>query len=173
MKYRLKIAEEIIDVEVALSEGERSARFSIGEKEYHVRYQDICLNNLHLIVNGKSTAAFVAPGDRGKHIFVNGRSFLVQDVDLLTAHRARRHSLEETPHEVTPPMPAIVVRIMVEEGDVVKRGQGLVVVTAMKMETTLVAPSNGRVAKINTSIGEKVAPGDILVEIEEEVLKDD
>jgi biotin carboxyl carrier protein len=51
----------------------------------------------------------------------------------------------------------------------VKRGQGLVVVSAMKMQTTLRAPSNGRVKKINTSIDAKVAPGDILVEIEEEV----
>ena len=65
-------------------------------------------------------------------------------------------------------MPSVVVRIMVEEGDLVKKGQGLIVVTAMKMETTLVAPSDGRVIKINTSIDAKVAPGDILVEVEEE-----
>ena len=65
-------------------------------------------------------------------------------------------------------MPAVVVRILVAEGDMVKKGQGLIVVTAMKMETTLAAPSEGKVIKINTSIDSKVAPGDILVEIEEE-----
>jgi len=76
--------------------------------------------------------------------------------------------MDETPGEVTPPMPAVVVRILIHEGDRVKRGQGLIVVTAMKMETTLVAPSDGRVKKINTSEGAKVVPGEILVEIEEE-----
>jgi biotin carboxyl carrier protein len=41
----------------------------------------------------------------------------------------------------------------------------------MKMETTLTAPYDGKVKKINASINQKVAPGDVLVEIEEEVLK--
>jgi biotin carboxyl carrier protein len=43
-----------------------------------------------------------------------------------------------------------------------------VVVTAMKMETTLAAPKDGLVKRINTSVQSKVMPGDILVEIEEE-----
>lgn len=173
MKYRLKIGEEIIDVQVANSGGEPSARFTIRDKEYDVHYQAISLNDMHLVVNGKKAQAFVAPADLGKHIFVNGRSFLVQDADRFTARRPRKGSPEETPGEVTPPMPSIVVRIMVEEGDPVKRGQGLIVVTAMKMETTLAAPSDGKVTRINTSIGAKVAPGDILVEIEEGEFEND
>jgi biotin carboxyl carrier protein len=173
MKYRLKIAQETTEVEVSPSPGEQSATFTIGDREYQVLYQVLSSNDLRLMVNGKATAAFVAPADQGTHIFVNGRIFFVQDADQLTVRRARRGGPEETPGEVTPPMPAIVVRIMVEEGDIVKRGQGLVVVTAMKMETTLVAPSDGKVTSIHTSIGAKVAPGDILVEIEEEVPKND
>jgi biotin carboxyl carrier protein len=173
MKYRLKIAEEIIDVQVANSGGEPSARFTIRDKEYDVHYQAISLNDMHLVVNGKKAQAFVAPADLGKHIFLNGRSFLVQDADRFTARRPRKGGPEETPGEVTPPMPSIVVRIMVEEGDPVKRGQGLIVVTAMKMETTLAAHSDGKVTKINTSIGAKVAPGDILVEIEEGEFEND
>ena len=66
-------------------------------------------------------------------------------------------------------MPSVVVRILVEEGEQVKRGQGLVVVSAMKMETILRAPSDGIVRKINTVLDQKVSPGDILVEIQEEV----
>lgn len=173
MKYRLKIAEDTIDVQVAHSEGDPSARFTIKDKEYNVRYQAISPSDVHLIVDGKTTRAFVARADMGKHIFVNGRCFLVQDADRFTLRRPRKGKPEETPGEVTPPMPAIVVRIMVAEGDTVKRGQGLIVVTAMKMETTLVAPADGKIAKINTSIGAKVAPGDILVEIEEKELENE
>jgi biotin carboxyl carrier protein len=169
MKYRLKIAEQITDLDATHSASEKSARFDIGGEEYEVNYQSISGNHLRLFVNGKPIDVFVAQGDEWKHIFLKGRSFLVQDADRLTSRRARRGGSEETPRDVTPPMPAIVVRIMVEEGDLVKRGQGVVVVTAMKMETTLVSPFNGRVIKINTSVGAKVAPGDILVEIEEEV----
>ena len=169
MKYRLKIVEEITDLDFSHSESDTSARIIIGGKEYEVHYQTISDNHLRLIVNEKTTDIFLAKGDHGKHIFLNGRSFLVQDEDQLILRRIRRGGPEEAPSEVTPPMPAIVVRIMVEEGNLVKRGQGLVVVTAMKMETTLVSPFNGKVTKINTCVGAKVAPGDILVEIEEEV----
>jgi biotin carboxyl carrier protein len=169
MRYRLKIAEETADVDVSInSDSEQNAQFTIRGKEYDVRYQAISDNYFHLVMNGKAAEVFVARGEQGKHIFFNGRTFLVQDADQLPIRRARRRGLEETPGEVTPPMPSVVLRIMVEKGEHVKRGQGLIVVSAMKMETILRAPSDGTVKKINTSIDAKVAPGDILVEIEEE-----
>jgi biotin carboxyl carrier protein len=68
--------------------------------------------------------------------------------------------------EVTPPTPAAVVRVLVEEGQKVVKGQGLVVVSAMKMEITLSAPYSGIVRAVNTNVGDQVKPGDILVEIE-------
>jgi acetyl/propionyl-CoA carboxylase alpha subunit len=167
MKYCLKIAEETFDVYVSHSDSEPNLRFTIGGKEFNVRYQSISDNYFHLIMNGKATKVFVARGEQGKHIFVNGRTFLVQDANQLHTRRARRRGLDETMGEVTPPMPSVVVRILVVEGQYVKRGQGLIVVSAMKMQTTLRAPSEGIVKKINTSIDAKVAPGDILVEIGE------
>ena len=167
-KFRLKILEQTVDVDVSNSGIEQNAEFTIGEKAYDVRFRAIPGKCVHLIVNGKSTEAFVAKSGQGKHVFVNGRSFLVQDADKLPLSRKTRSGLEQTPGDITPPMPAVVVRILVAEGDVVKKGQGLIVVSAMKMETTLVAPSDGKVIKINTSVDAKVAPGDVLVEIQEE-----
>jgi 3-methylcrotonyl-CoA carboxylase alpha subunit len=106
-------------------------------------------------------------------VFLAGCSYLVQDADRLAMQAPRPGGHDETPKDVTPPMPSVVVRILVSEGAPVKKGQGLVVVTAMKMETTLAAPYDGNVKKITASINQKVAPGDVLVEIEEEVLKND
>jgi len=57
---------------------------------------------------------------------------------------------------------------MVSEGDDVEKGQGVVVVSAMKMETTLQAPFKGKVVQINVAEGDKVMPGQILVDIERE-----
>ena len=62
-------------------------------------------------------------------------------------------------------MPAIVISILIQVGDKVKKGQGIIIVSAMKMETTLFAPFNGTVSKINTSVGNKVMPNDILIDI--------
>ena len=173
MKYSLKILEEMVDVDVSHSDSKHTVQAIIEGKEYHVHYQSVADRCFHLVMNGKSTEVFVAKREQGKHIFVNGRTFFVQDADQLLARRARRRGPEETPGEVTPPMPSVVLRIMVKEGEHVKRGQGLIVVSAMKMQTTLVAPSDGTVKRIHTSIDAKVAPGDILVEIEEEVAKNE
>lgn len=71
------------------------------------------------------------------------------------------------PPEVRPPMPAVVVKVLVAVGDAVARGQPLVVVSAMKMETTLVAPKDGTVSEIKAKEGDKVNPSDVLVHIEE------
>jgi 3-methylcrotonyl-CoA carboxylase alpha subunit len=168
MKYRLKIAEVVTNVNVLKAEGDGSLHLTIDNKEYDVPFQAVGETRYHLAVNGKTVEVFVARGEDGKHVFIKGKTFFVQDADQLPLRRARLGEPEETPGEVTPPMPAVVVRVMVKEGDHVTRGQPLMVVTAMKMETTLVAPRDGTVKRINTSINAKVTPGDVLVEIQEE-----
>lgn len=168
MKYRLKVYEEIPDIEVLKSENPSLLRFVAAGKEQEVSFKVLGANHYLLMVGGKRAEAFVVPDDQGKHVVIRGRSFFVQDADKMPQRRAGAAATQDFPGDVTPPMPAVVVRILVKEGDRVKKGQGLVVVTAMKMETTLAAPRDGRVKGINTSVQDRVAPGDILVEIEEE-----
>jgi len=55
--------------------------------------------------------------------------------------------------------------VMAEVGQQVAKDDGLVVVSAMKMEFTLTAPYAGEVTAVNTKVGDKANPGDILVEI--------
>jgi biotin carboxyl carrier protein len=56
--------------------------------------------------------------------------------------------------------------VLVAVGDEVRRGQELVVVSAMKMESRLTAPRAGKVKAIRAAVGASVRPGDELVEIE-------
>ena len=65
------------------------------------------------------------------------------------------------------PMPGAVSRVMVAAGDLVALGQPLVAVEAMKMEHLIRAPRAGRVKWIGARVGEMVAPGTALVEMEE------
>jgi 3-methylcrotonyl-CoA carboxylase alpha subunit len=69
--------------------------------------------------------------------------------------------------EVTSPIPAVVVKVLVEEGQQVERGQALLVVTAMKLETTLNAPRAGKVTALAKRPGDRVSPGEILLIIAE------
>ena len=65
-------------------------------------------------------------------------------------------------------MPSTVVAVLVVEGDKVAPGDRVVVVSAMKMETTLTAPYGGTVTAVHVVVGDKVMPGKILVEIEKD-----
>lgn len=64
------------------------------------------------------------------------------------------------------PMPGNIWKILVAEGDVVKAGQTILILEAMKMENELVSPKDGKVLKIMTSEGTSVNTGDKLVIIE-------
>ena len=66
---------------------------------------------------------------------------------------------------VRSPMPGRIVRVLVAPGDEVEAGQPLVVVEAMKMETTLAAEIDGTVKAVNANAGDTVDAGAVLVEI--------
>jgi len=70
------------------------------------------------------------------------------------------------PKPVVAPMPGLVMRIEVAEGDVVKEGDGVVIVEAMKMENELTAEGAGRAVRIAVSEGDAVEKGQVLVEFE-------
>jgi len=79
--------------------------------------------------------------------------------------RGRGVTDRDLPPEITPPMPAVVIEVLVEVGQRVAKGDPAVVVSAMKMESTLLAPIDGTVAEVNASQGDKVSPGDVLVRV--------
>lgn len=66
---------------------------------------------------------------------------------------------------VTAPMPGKVIAVLVAEGQAVEAGQPLVLLEAMKMETTLAAEIAGRVRAIGATPGQLVEAGQMLVEI--------
>lgn len=64
---------------------------------------------------------------------------------------------------VAAPMPGTILKISVKNGDIIKKGQVLLILEAMKMENEIVAPADGKVVSINVEIGASVSVGDILV----------
>lgn len=67
---------------------------------------------------------------------------------------------------VTTNMPGNVVEVLVAEGDTVKAGQAVLVSEAMKMESEIHAAINGTVKAVHVTKGDRVNPGEILIEIE-------
>jgi len=166
MNYTVRIAGKDIPIQADLSEAGTCAAVIDG-REVKAGYCIVSENRILIEIDGRTVSAFLAEGQDGLLVNVGGITYPVQDADVLAKAGPRRRG-KELPQEVTPPMPSVVVRIMVSEGDRVEKGQAVAVVSAMKMETTLQAPCTGTVTRVNTAEGEKVMPGQILMDIERE-----
>ncbi|MBI2997486.1 MAG: biotin/lipoyl-binding protein, partial [Deltaproteobacteria bacterium] len=68
--------------------------------------------------------------------------------------------------EISVPMPGKVIAVLVSEGDRAEKGQGLVIVEAMKMENEVRSPIAGEVREIRVKAGDAVEAGAILAVVE-------
>jgi biotin carboxyl carrier protein len=95
--------------------------------------------------------------------FIDGEVFRVdvEDADRVTT---RRGPGDEA---LSAPMPATVIKLLVEPGATVAQGDTLLLLEAMKMELPIRAPRAGRVTAFHCKAGELVQPGVPLVSLEE------
>jgi propionyl-CoA carboxylase alpha chain len=129
------------------------------------------------------------PGDTLAHMTLNGAP-LVLKVDKVThGFRLRTRGADLRVHVRSPrqaelarlmpeklppdtskmllcPMPGLIVKVNVAEGEEVQEGQALCTVEAMKMENILRAEKKGVVAKINAGPGDSLAVDDVIMEFE-------
>lgn len=118
----------------------------------------------------------VRVGETSWEIHHLGRTFRVEAVDERSWRMRRARSDGTSPaaglKPLRAPMPGLVLRVDVEEGQEVAEGQGLLIVEAMKMENELRARAAGRVRGVHVAAGESVGRGDILIEFEQDVGQD-
>jgi len=121
----------------------------------------------HLILDGRSVALAAQPLEPGRWAFLaDGESVEVEVVDERTRHIRSLVGGGKGPvagGTVKAPMPGLVVRVLVEPGQTVAAGAGLVVLEAMKMENELKAPGAGVVATVAAQPGQAVEKGQVLV----------
>ncbi len=163
MKYSVTIDGKAFDVEIQGDEirinGRRTEATLIGIPATPLR---------QLVLGGRSRTFALAR---------DGEHWLVEWSGVRVAARVldeRRRRLEEITGTgsraserkvVTAPMPGLVLRLEVEEGQHVEAGTGLLVLEAMKMENEITAPGAGTVRRIEVEPGQPVEKGATLVEI--------
>ena len=105
---------------------------------------------------------YVAGSVADRWIFWNGQVFR-GDFRAGEAQRAGSHKV--WPTSVTAPMPARVSRILAQPGSVVKKGDALVVLEAMKMELPVRAPADAVVTAVHCREGELVQADAVLIDL--------
>jgi len=105
-----------------------------------------------------------------RHLFfeVNGWPASVRIADNALAHDKVLHERADlgNPKHVAAPMPGLIVSVAVEAGQSVQRGDPLLTMEAMKMETAVAAEREGTVKRIVAEPGAQVEAKDLLIEFE-------
>jgi len=139
-------------------------RASIGDRAFTVQLVHQRGGELIFTVDGRRYTAYIAE-DRGRrHVSIAGEGLELKRPDPRRARRKRHHGEDS----LAASMPGQVSQVLVAEGDVVERGQTLLILEAMKMAIKIGAPHAGRVTRVRVKPGQVVERGQGLIEMREE-----
>lgn len=102
-------------------------------------------------------------------IRINGAFYevvLKSDVELLIDELGLLANVASVSNELVAPMPGLIVDILVKAGSKIRKGDGLLVLEAMKMENSLAASRDGIVKSVLVNISDAVDKGTVLIEFE-------
>ncbi len=168
MKLQAEIGSDKYEVDIQ-RDGRRVVA-NIDGREYELDVSEPEPNVYLLKHEGKIFEAFVSPTktDPGEiDVSVRNEQF---EIKLFDPKRLRGAGSDtaaaEGIAEIRSAMPGKIVRILAEAGEDVEKGQGIIVVEAMKMQNELKSPKTGVVKEIRVGVDSTVSSGDILVTIE-------
>ena len=166
MKLRAEIGGEEKLLELDRSGDDVRAR--IDGREYDLKVSEPEPGLFVLRDGARRSVAFVSrSADGSSLVTVDGRTLDVRLTDpkrLRGATSGQEHG--DGLAEIKTAMPGKVVRILVTVGDAVAKGDGVIVVEAMKMQNEMRSPKDGTVRTIRPAEGDTVNAGDVLVVIE-------
>ena len=122
-----------------------SATLAFGGHDHRCVLQEVGAGEYRLAVDGKTHRVWVAVHRGFAYVHAFGRAWELEVIDPVA--RAQ-HAAGGREAVATAPMPGTVVKLMVAEGDRVHKGQPLVVIESMKMQTEIVARRDGTVERV-------------------------
>ena len=122
-----------------------------------------------LIVKLTAVGELDADGRREVFFELNGQPRSLKVADKSVEHAVVTHERADPkrPGSIGAPMPGAVIELRVKPGQTIARGDALVVLSAMKMETVVAAPLAGTVTRVAVQEGDTLEAGDLLVELSE------
>lgn len=155
----IKIGDRLAEVTLLSKEGNKVS-IDIDGKVFNV---DICMfsnGQSSILHKGVSYNPFIVHEEGSKHYGVS-LNYSHYEIDMLDSQakymRMRKSStLENADTKVSAPMPSKVIKVLVEEGQAVKKGDALLVLEAMKMQSTVEAPKDCVVEKVNCADNDSV-----------------
>lgn len=124
----------------------------------------IAPGTVSVLIGGHSFEVHVTPSLDGHLKLQSGPHEFTAELQDPRAWQGRCHGTLEAEgrQQIVAPMPGKVIRLLVNPGDEVEAGQGLVVVEAMKMQNEIRSPKKGKVERLQIKEGQNVNAGEVL-----------
>ncbi len=167
MVYFVEISEEKFKVRMPQDE---AGPFAVNGESIRVDWVQLGQrNHFLLIVEDASYELFVEDRGRDYSVTLNGTSFQVgleEEKDRFIRSLIKTDAKHQRCVEVRAPMPGLLSKILVKEGDKVTKGAPLLIIEAMKMENEIRATVDGVVSKLKAVEGESVEKDTLLLSVE-------
>jgi len=151
---------------------EDSGKLTIDGKEFPVDMLEYKKGRFHIIVDNKSYHAEVLSVDAKSktcQLKIGQKTVQIEirdQYDELLREMGIDVKAGSKVNEIKAPMPGMVLQVMVENGQPIKKGDAIVVLEAMKMENILKSPTDGTVKKIHVNRGDKVEKNQVMVNLD-------
>jgi biotin carboxyl carrier protein len=148
--------------------GKSLYRIAVDRNEFIVDGKKTGRTNYSLIIENRSFEVDVDIHEDEYRVLVDGRSYHIHLTDERRMRLGGTQSGIELQgrQEVSVPMAGKVTAVLVGEGDKVEKGQGLIIVEAMKMENEVRSPVNAEIKEIKVKAGQAVEAGEVLLVVE-------
>jgi biotin carboxyl carrier protein len=134
-------------------------KFNIRGNQYNVHIKNVVGNDIELEVNGTPYSVNLEGETKASKTPTLVRSKLANPI-------ASKPMTAGSLKQVKAPLPGNIFKLLVKDGDVVKNGDVLLIMEAMKMENNILAEFDGVVKNLKIKEGQTVLQNDILLDIE-------
>ena len=164
MKYITTIEDKQFVIEII-----DDKHINVDGKIHEVDFESVSGQPVYsLIVDGKSHESYVQQGEDNWQVLLRGRLYpvTVEDEREKRLRAAAGSGVAESGEFLLKaPMPGLVVTILVEEGQEIKKGQVILILESMKMQNELKAPRDGTIGRIRVKAGESVEQRQTLLSV--------
>ena len=165
----IKINDKLLNVNVVAIE-KNIIKIDVEGRFYELDVEMVERGVYSIISNNRSFNVELIRGESARNYTVNTQrnTFDIEIIDAQARYLTNRNKQQGLAGEntIVSPMPGRIVRILVKEGDTVKAGQPLIVVSAMKMESESKSGIDGVVKKILVKDGQTIEGKQVLITIE-------
>ena len=164
-RFTALVGETAHAIEVQLL-GDGRFRIAVDGREHIVDSRPTGQRSFSLLIEDAPAEVSVTSRGDEFQVVIGGRTHRLRLLDERARRRHERSAAGDGAREVRAAMPGKVVAVLVEPGARVERGQGLLVLEAMKMENEIGAPRAGSVTEIRVAPGQAVEAGELLARID-------